>query len=171
VRRLPTFAAVLAAMALLCGGPVLVIRHAMGQLFYECRNHPAVETFRYHLGPPGPDVSDVRSDGHRNTGGANVWLRFRATRAEVRTLVRGWRRGSAQEARETTADFAEMGPLTLHPPPTPALPREHQVELDGLQRIRTPEVFYKLPPEEGGSSDTIVVDRERELVYYYHSNI
>ena len=136
---------------------------------YWSKDHPPAETFRRYFDEVPPGVSDIRAEGHSTFGGAAIWMRFHADEGAVARLTRGYKRLSAKEAKERLKGLTEKGSST-DPTTEPYKQWErYPVRWEGLKKIRTPEVYEK-PYEYAGVEDTLVVDRDRQTVYYYHWN-
>jgi hypothetical protein len=138
------------------------------QLNYDCNRHPPLKTFRRMLGERPPGVWDVRATGYIGLGGSDVRLRFTASDAAIARLTRDYERLGAADAEarvRSLASDAGTGFLEVRS----GSPSQHQVHWEALERIRNAEVYQK-PQAHPGSEDTLVVDRERRLVYFYHWN-
>jgi hypothetical protein len=160
---------ILAGFAAFCGGPFWWMRQSLASLDYRCNDHPPNETFTRYFGPVPAGVWDLRATGYRSIGGAAVWMRFRATRDVLPSLTRGYKKLAPKEAREAARSLTEEGTVSQPEKEPPGLPEEHRVHWEEIRKISSPEVYEK-PQEYAGSDDTLVLDRSRRLVYFFHWN-
>jgi len=148
---------------------ILTVRFIAGGMSFQCGRHPARQTFVRYF-PDAPEgVSDVRARGHISVGGAEVWMRFRAPKSDLRALTLGYTRLSSADARDRVHYLTEEGGVADAPADRPNLDQEHRLHWMGLRCILRPEVFVN-PLQNSGSQSTLVVDRPGELVYFYHWN-
>jgi hypothetical protein len=145
------------------------MRQSLSSLDFRCNDHPPGETFTRYFGPVPAGVWDVRATGYSNIGGAAVWMRFRATPDALPSLTRGYKKLAPKEAREAARSLMEAGTISQPEKEPPGLPEEHRAHWEGIRKIRSPQAYEKLH-EYGGISDTLVLDRERMLVYFFHRN-
>ena len=159
---------IMLVLALLCGGPLFLFRLAVADLSYRCDEHPPSQTFRRFFQADAPGISDIRATGHISLGGADVFMRFAATPAAIRTFTRGYARVRAEDSKSVLAWLATpYGYWAVGQKQEAG--EAHEVHWDELRRIREPEAYEKSPPDNG-AQDTLVVDRSRGIAYFYHWN-
>lgn len=136
---------------------------------YRCEEHPPSETFRRFLGVPSLGVWDIRAAGYNYLSGATIWMRFRAGEGSLSPLVQGYDKLPAKEARATLEHLVEMESYWQPRVDPSRVTEAHRVYWQELRRLPRPEVYRK-PHEDGSTVDTLIVDRQRWLVYYHHFN-
>ena len=169
MRKLLPGSLVIGGVFFFCVNPLWQAVEGFRSMNYWSKDHAPAETFRRYFDVIPPGVSDIRAEGHSTLGGAAIWMRFRADEGAVAKLTRGYKRLLAKEANERLKELTAKGSST-DPNMEPFRQQErYPVRWEGLKKIRSPEVYEK-PYEYGGIDDTLVVDRDRRLVYYYHWN-
>lgn len=156
------------ALALLCGGPLFWLRQAFADLSYRCDDHPPSRTFRRLFRAELPGISDIRATGHISLGGADVFLRFKATPAAIRTLTQGYVQVRSEDSK-SVLEWLTMAYGYWAAGQKQEAGEAHEVRWDELRRLHKPEVYEK-SPQDNGAQDTLVVDRSRQMVYFYHWN-
>lgn len=151
---------------LLAGAGYIALRSFAAAMDFRCAEHPPIDTYVRYLGKPPVGVTDIRSAGYWSFGGASLSLRFQATDSALQTITREYQRQPDPDAAEVRALVERIESLSEAPT---NLPEVHQVRWRELLKCAHPEV-YRGVRHIGAWEDTLVVDRRRHRVYYYHWN-
>jgi hypothetical protein len=129
-------------------------RHFTPAFLVDCATLPPRQAFEEVFCRSVPaGVTDIQGAGIPQSG--QVWMRLRATGAAIRILVGGGKPDAPKAARSTIASLSTW-------------PESRRVHWEGALDIHQPECYH-LGIGSNPTVDyiTMVVDRQRHLVYVY----